>query len=744
MHRLLFILLLTSLFNGGWKFTFGDASDPAKDFGCGTEYFNYLTKVASIHNSGPYSKDFDDSNWEDVDLPHDWVVELGFDGAASHSHGYKTVGYKYPKTSVGWYRKMFTVPAEDEGKSVMLRFDGIFRDSRVWVNGFYCGGEPSGYATSVYDISDYLNYGGENLVCVRVDATLEEGWFYEGAGIYRDVYLITTGKTHVKPFGTFVKTSFSKGYRKAVVDVETEVVGNDDYTIRHTLFDADGNQVKTIKGGKSFKIKNPHLWSVDDPYLYTIKTQVLVNDAVTDEYTTTVGLRDALFDPDKGFFLNGENIKLKGVNMHQDLAGVGSAIPDSLMPYIIGRLKWMGCNAIRSSHNPMSPAMLDACDKAGMLVMDENRQFGSSEENYRLLAKLIKRDRNHPSVILWSLGNEEWGVEWTDKGSKITATMREWCHQLDPTRLMTVATSSGPNIVETADVAGYNYIKQNDVEGLKAKYPERISVGTEETTGCGTRGLYFPDGNPGHMVAGNIDPNAADSLRHSIERGWKFYAERDWAAGLFYWTGFDYRGEPNPLVFPATGSEFGIFDYCGFPKDEAYYLRSWWTNEKVLHAFPDWNLPGHEGDEVEVWVYSNAPEVELFANGVSLGRKQMPENGHLGWVTTYQPGTLKAIGYYEEGPMSYEYATPSAPADLRVDKQQFGDITVCEISVIDADGRFVSNANVPVTISTDGRILGVGNGDPAWQAQEKASTVKTFNGKAITYLQNAKNIEIKL
>jgi len=250
--------LVTENLNNNWKFTFGNASDPQKDFGCGTEYFNYLTKAASIHNTGPYNIEFDDSDWAEVNLPHDWVTTLGFDKDASHSHGYKTVGYKYPQTSIGWYRKKLTVPADADGHSFYLRFDGIFRDSRVWVNGFYCGGEPSGYATQVYNITDYLNYGGENLICVRVDATLEEGWFYEGAGIYRNVYLIEKAPTHIKPFGTSVTSSFSKNYRKAKIEVDTQVEKADDYTLRYTLLDAEGKTVKTAKGGKALKVKNPH------------------------------------------------------------------------------------------------------------------------------------------------------------------------------------------------------------------------------------------------------------------------------------------------------------------------------------------------------------------------------------------------------------------------------------------------------------------------------------------------------
>ena len=594
-------------FDRGWQFAFGDASSPAKDFGCGTEYFNYLTKAASIHNEGPYSMKFDASGWAEVDVPHDWVVDLPYAEDASHSHGYKTVGYKYPQTSVGWYRKTFTVPEDDYGKHLWLQFDGIFRDSRVWVNGFYLGGEPSGYAVQTYDISEYLNYGGENIVCVRADASLEEGWFYEGAGIYRHVWLNKASSLHVAPFGTFVRAEFpgdSDNCDDVFLDIDTEVrnmsaaATGTAYILRHTLMDASGSKAaycevegETLSGKDSdntnvrMKVENPHLWSCEDPYLYTLVTEVTLDGRVMDTYETVTGIRQTEFDKDKGFLLNGKQVKLKGVNMHQDHAGVGSGIPDGLQEWRLMQLKKFGCNAYRSSHNPMTPELLDACDRLGILVIEENRLTGINSMHTELLERMIRRDRNHPSIILWSVGNEEWGLEWNDFGRRIAESMREYCHRFDPSRLMSVASSSGPNILVPADVAGYNYILQNPVDKHRGDYPERCAVGSEETTGCGTRGIYFDpaegvserlavDAGGGRMVALNRKPHGPDSLFNCIERGWKFYAERPWLGGLFYWTGFDYRGEPNPMVFPATSSEFGILDYCGFPKDEAYYLKA--------------------------------------------------------------------------------------------------------------------------------------------------------------------------
>lgn len=761
------------LFDKDWRFAFGNASSPEKDYGCGTEYFNYLTKAASIHNEGPYAEKFDASTWERIDLPHDWVTYLPFAPEASHSHGYKTVGYKYPETSVGWYRKTFTIPQDDLGRHIWLQFDGIFRDARVWVNGFYLGHEPSGYATQVYDITEYLNYGGENVVCVRADATLEEGWFYEGAGIYRHVWLNKSEPLHVAPFGTFVHASFpdTVAFSKAVLTIETTVKNDGtapaSYTLRHTLRDRDGNEVGSATDSPAatallpkqerttsveLTVENPQLWSTDSPYMYSVYTEVCSDGNVTDTYTTSTGIRHIAFDPDHGFFLNGKHVQLKGVNMHQDHAGTGSAIPDALQAYRIRQLKAFGCNAYRSSHNPMTPEMLAACDTLGMLVIEENRLTGINNEHIDLLERMIRRDRNHPSIILWSVGNEEWGIEWKESGRRIAASMREYCHRFDPTRPMTAASSSGPTILEPADVAGYNYILQNPVEQHRKDYPQRCAVGTEETTGCGTRGIYFDAVDEGRMMALNRKPNGPDSLLNCIERGWKFYDERPYLGGLFYWTGFDYRGEPNPLKYPATGSQFGILDYCGFPKDEAYYLKAWWTDEPVLHILPHWNLQGHEGDSIDVWVYSNCDEVELTVNGKRLGRKSMPKNGHLAWKAVYQPGTVKAVGYKGGKKwLTKQVETTGTPARMALTSDRYtlradgSDVAVCRIEVQDKQKRMVPTACDELVLEVSGpvRILGAGNGDPAFRDADRPADpdartfrVKAFNGLAQVLLQS--------
>ena len=755
----------------GWKFAFGNAADPKKDFGCGTEYFNYLTKANSIHNEGPYVANFNDSTWQEVKVPHDWVTILPYADAASHSHGYKTVGYKYPETSVGWYRKTINIPASDLGKHIALQFDGIFRNARVWFNGFYMGTEPSGYATQVYDVTEYVNYGGDNLICVRADVTLEEGWVYEGAGIYRDAWLMKSAAVGVAPFGTFVYADLKQPYDKVTIYVETEVNNHSLTTqqceVSHRLLDADGREVAKSESSTimlrakqtlnsqplTLNLNTPHLWSPADPYLYKVETTVKVDGRVTDVYETTTGIRDVEFDADRGFLLNGQPLKLKGVNMHQDHAGVGAAIPDALQAWRIKQLKKMGCNAYRASHNPMTPALLDICDREGILVIDENRLTGINEEHLRLLERMIKRDRNHPSVILWSNGNEEWGMENTIQGTRIAAAMREYTHLLDPTRHSTIANAGGREMVKGLDVVGFNYIVQNDVDNQKKNNPTWKIVGTEETTGCGTRGWYFKDEKyPGRMVS--LNRTMEQNYENIIERGWKFYDERPWAAGLFYWTGFDYRGEPNPLSYPAHDSEFGILDYCGFPKDEAYYLKSWWTDEPVLHIFPHWNLQGHEGEEVEVWAYSNCDEVELTVNGKKLGRQPMPRNGHLKWKAVYQPGRVEATGYKNGKRIltkTIETTKVAAKVVLKADRQQIAadgqDMAIVNIELHDQKGRFVPNACPVLTFCLEGdaNIIGCGNGDPSYLGSDHPDkqpchtfSIPAFNGRAQVLIQSGK------
>lgn len=536
----------------GWRFNLGHASDYSKDFYHRISYFTHFAKAG--YGDGAAATLFEDRAWREVDLPHDWVSELPFSNQASHSHGYRTVGWRYPETSVGWYRKRFDIPASDFGRKISIQFDGIFRNASVWINGFYLGTEPSGYAGVDYDLTDYLNYGGENVLAVRVDASIEEGWFYEGAGIYRHVWLNKTNRLHVAQHGTFI-TSEVKG-ADAVVTIRTSMENQHSetkqFSITHTILDDSMQPVKsvrfdnlTLRGSENRTyynkviIEKPDLWSIDNPYLYTVETIVLAGGQVVDTYKTPVGIRTVRFDPNGGFFLNGERVLIKGVNNHQDHAGVGVAIPDALQEFRVRKLKEMGCNAIRTSHNPPTPELLDICDRLGMLILDENRLMGINQEHFDLLKRFMIRDCNHPCVFLWSLGNEEWAIEGNEKGAQITKTMQEYAQTIDSSRAFTVAISGGWDwgSGKTIQVMGYNYIVHGSIDEHHKKFPWQSGIGTEETNTIGTRGIFIDDRANGHMA-----PIQHFSDSTGTEYGWRYYLARPFLAGLFYWTGFDYHG----------------------------------------------------------------------------------------------------------------------------------------------------------------------------------------------------------
>ena len=615
--------------NNDWTFAMGNAASKELDYTHGTEYFTYICKVqSSNHSHAPIMPEFDDSSWQKVSLPHDWAVDLPYSPEASHSHGYKCIGWKYPENSVGWYRKHIEIPAEDKGKQFFIEFEGIYRDSEVFCNGFYLGGERSGYASSVYTLTPYLNYGGDNVIAVRCDASLEEGWYYEGAGIYRNVRLYKSGPVSMKHYSLKISQKKADGSIWTVSDGTADVyVDESCIDFDYILADAAVNRDKVtreieIRDAEGRRVERAERrWSIDSPYLYTLTVRLFYDGELSDVVTRRFGVRTLEFSPEKGLLLNGEAVKLRGANMHLDHAGVGVAVPDELWRYRISRLQEYGFNAVRTSHNCASVSMLDLCDEMGVLVIDENRQFGVNQEQLRQLRNMIDRDRNHPSVILWSVGNEEWAVEHGEKGVEIAWRMSEAVHGMDRTRPSTYGNAGGPDLVKGVDVFGYNYIVQNPVDEYHRLYPEKCVVGTEETSGAGTRGVYRTEPEKGWMVP----LNRIDTLGrvNVIEYGWKFYKARPWGLGLFYWTGFDYRGEPNPMKWPATGSQFGIFDYCGFPKDEAFYLKAAWKDEPSVH------ICGPYGGEV--WVYSNCDEVRLYESGKSLDRRKMPHDGHLVW-----------------------------------------------------------------------------------------------------------------
>lgn len=731
-----------------WRFAFGHPGDRERDFGHATGYFSYLAKAGFA--DGPASPAFDDRAWRDVTVPHDWAVEAPFSPDGSHSHGYKAAGPGFPERSVGWYRTRVAVPEAALGRRVALEFEGVFRDADVFVNGFYVGTQPSGYLDAVYDVTEVLDYGAENVIAVRVDASLEEGWFYEGAGIYRPVWLHTYAPLHVGRHGVWAHATLGDDGATVYVDV---TVANEHadaraYATRVTLEGPDGRAVASgparlgTVGGlaeatmtDTIAVAAPRLWSLDDPALHTAVVEVRDADgALVDRVRQRFGIREARFDPDRGFFLNGERVVLKGTNNHQDHAGVGVAIPDALHAWRLRQLQAMGANAYRVGHQPPAPGLLDLCDELGILVIDENRLMGTNAFHRDQLEALIRRDRNHPSVILWSLGNEEWRIESNAYGARIAERMQAVARAVDSTRIATVAISGGWGGTSTVvDAAGVNYVRQADPDRQHAEYPWQVILGTEETTTNATRGVYVEDAEAAHLA-----PLEDGMTGGNVETGWRFYAERPYAAGVFYWTGFDYRGEPTPYAWPGVASQFGILDLAGFPKDSFHYLRAWWTDEPVLHVFPHWTWPGREGETVEVRAHSNHDEVELFVNGASQGRRAMPRNGHLAWDVVYQPGTLRAVGYRDGEAVEetvVETAGPPAAVELVADRTALAadgdDVAVVTVRIVDAAGRVVPTAGDAVRFALDGpgRILGVGNGDPS--SHEPDRFFETVEGRRI-------------
>ena len=722
------------LMDFGWRFAFGHPYDTKKDFDNGTSYFSYISKAG--YGDGAAAAGFDDRAWRTLDLPHDWAVEQPFSDKASFSHGFKAIGRNFPDASVGWYRKSFSIPSSDFGRRIHIAFDGVFRNSIVWVNGHYLGTEASGYSGFEYDITDSLNYGGENIVAVRVDATMEEGWFYEGAGIYRHVWLNKTNPIHIPANGTFVTSKLANNTAEvtATVSVKNDSKASKMFDINQTIVDADGKVLATdslqqitlqpleVKEFSTISnLQNPILWDIENPYLHQLITTIKDGDTILDAYTTTFGIRTIRFDANEGFFLNGKHVKIKGTNNHQDHAGVGSAMPDALQDYRITALKAIGSNAYRCSHNPPTPELLDACDRLGMLVIDENRLMGITDYHLGELQKLILRDRNHPSVISWSIGNEEWGIENSPIGARIASTMQAYAKSIDSTRPATAAFSGGigsQGITTVMDLLGINYIVNKSTDEQHKLFPKQALWGTEEGSTVATRGIYF-DNIEKHYRAAYDAPQNITSF--SIEQGWKHYAARDYLAGMFIWTGFDYRGEPTPFGWPSNVSLFGMLDNCGFPKDDAYYLKSWCTDKTTLHILPHWNWAGKEGQEIKVWAYSNCDEVELFLNKKSLGKKLMEKNSHLEWTVKYKAGTLEAFGYKNGKKIITDKVQTTGDAvsiQLAANKTVINankeDIAILTVDATDKNNQHVPTVNNEITFSIEGpgKIIGVGNGNP--------------------------------
>ena len=746
------------LFDFGWKFFQGHGCDPLRDLGFGKGQGDFA-KTGEFEFA---TAKFDDSKWRSLDLPHDWAVELPFvHDEEQQSHGYKPLGRRYPETSIGWYRRTFEVPKEDASRRTVLEFDGAFRSALVFLNGCFMGRNDNGYAPFRFDVTDFLNYGGKNYLVVRMDASFGDGWFYEGAGIYRHVWLTKTDQLHLGHWDSYARAAI-KG-KAATLSLGTVVQNEGTQTetcrVRWQILDAAGKVVATADaapqsvaadGSANFtataNVANPELWSPDSPNMYSAVVTVESSGKTRDAERISFGVRDIKWDPDKGFFLNGKSVRIKGTCNHQDHAGVGAALPDRLQWYRVAVLKDMGGNAVRTSHNMPTPEWVEACDRLGLMMMCETRLMSSNTEGMAQLELMVKRYRNSPSIIMWSVGNEEFLLqgEMSEQGAKIGATMVRRCHELDPTRVVSAAVNSdnrkGPS--DAFDVIGFNY-NLKWPEAYHKDFPKRAIYGSETSSAIATRGVYASD--PLRNTVNSYD--GVVSWGETAEEWWKFYGSRDWAAGGFAWTGFDYRGEPTPYGWPSINSQFGIVDMCGFPKDHFFYYKAWWGRDPVVHVFPHWNWAGREGEEIAVWVYSNLDEVELLVNGQSAGSQKVPHLGHVEWKVKYAPGSIEARG--SKGGkvvLSNKRETTGSAAAIRLtaDRTEINadgeDVAVIKVEGLDKEGRPVPTADnrIGFKISGAGALIGVGNGDPNCQESDKEPKRSLFNGLAQVIVQATK------
>jgi beta-galactosidase len=725
---------------------------------------------------------FNDADWRMLNVPHDWSVEGKFskDNPATPEGGALPGG-------IGWYRKTFTVPAASKSNLIYIDFDGVYQKSDVWINGHHLGFRPNGYISFRYELTPYLNFGGKNTIAVKVDNSVQpNSRWYSGSGIYRNVWLVTTNKLAVDHWGIYVTTP-SVSNESATVKVATRILNHTQNTgsinLTTTITDAQGKTVAAKSSqidlkdsvtiaNQDIQIDKPILWSVDRPYLYKVITKIS-GQSVADVYTTTLGIRYFNFDADKGFSLNGKPLKILGVCDHHDLGSLGAAVNTRALERQLQMLKEMGCNGIRTSHNPPAPELLDLCDKMGFIVMDEAFdcwEWKKAKYDYHLFFKewhkrdledQIKRDRNHPSVIIWSIGNEI--PQQSDTSAlRLAPELAGIVRSLDNTRPITTANDrpdTSNKIIKSGaiDLIGYNYHEYNYAT-FHDRYPGKKFIATETTSGLETRGYYeqpsdsiriWPSYNKG-VKSGNPDNtvSAYDNTRppwgSTHEATWKVMKKYDFLSGMFIWTGFDYLGEPTPYSWPSRSSYFGIIDLAGFPKDVYYMYQSEWTNKPVLHIFPHWNW--EPGKLIDVWAYyNNADEVELFLNGKSLGVKR--KNGddlHIMWRVKYEAGTLKAVSRKNgKVVLTREIHTAGAPAkiELVADRKQIKaggkDLSFITVRILDKNGNVVPTADnlVNFKINGQGFIASVDNGDEVSHDPFKADYRKAFNGLALAIVQ---------
>lgn len=782
-----------SSFNENWSFHLGEVTDA-------------------------FSPDFDDQEWRLLDLPHDWAIE----GEFSENNPSGSGGGALPG-GIGWYRKNFIVDKELEGKKVFIDFDGVYMNSEVWINGHYLGKRPFGYISFRYDLTPHLIIGDENIIAVKVDNSEQpNSRWYSGCGIYRNVWLTVVNHIYVDQWGTFVTTP-DITEKNAVVTVATklknETLDATKLQLRTTILDASGKRITSTESDETIdasndveithqlKVENPERWSIENPYLYSVVSEIIQNGKQIDSYTTPLGIRTFSFNPEKGFFLNGKSTKIKGVCMHHDLGSLGAVVNRRAIQRQLEILQEMGVNGIRTAHNPPAPELLQLCDEMGFIVMNETfdmwRKKKTSHDYSRYfnewhekdMTDHMLRDRNHPSIFMWSIGNEvleQWTHADADTldikqanlmlnlqrnvkdqvaldeklsvNSLLTQKLATLAKQLDSTRPIT-AGNNEPNewnhlfLADTLDIIGLNYHLE-DFDRVKANYPNKAFIAAETTSALATRGYYKMPSDSAYIWPISWDVPFHDSTyscssydnNHvpwgsTHEESWLKVKNNDYVSGLYIWTGFDYLGEPTPYWFPARSSYFGVIDLAGFPKDAYYFYQSEWTDDPMLHVFPHWNW--EEGQEIDIWAYyNNADEAELFLNGESQGvRKKEEDILHVVWRLDYIPGTIKVVTRKDgKEVLSHEIHSAGEPYQIRLTPDRNiinadgSDLSFITVEVLDKHGNLCPNAYnlIYFDISENGRIVGVDNGNPISMESFKEPHRKAFYGKCLVIVQGDK------
>lgn len=746
----------------GWKFRLGELSN---DFEKSHSYVYMQSKSGAI--KGVAGREFNDSDWRDVDLPHDYMVEAEFNKENLLSSGYK-------KAENAWYRKTFLLDEEVKDKSLYLCFEGTAVNAEFYFNGSLLARSFSGYSETFFEITDRAYFGDRpNILAVHINGTAKQGWWYEGAGIYRHVYLYAKNPLHIAHNGTFVKPALLENTENDwSVLVETELqndtLKNRNITMHYTVFDGDNAvctkvsdttkipDFETIKIKDSLSVLNPKRWDVDAPNLYSLLVEVYENGVLLDSEKVKFGFRTFYIDANKGFFLNGRQLKLKGTCNHQDHAGVGVAVPDRLQYHRVILLKEMGANAYRTAHNIPAKEILDACDELGIIVMDENRVFETHKDNLCNLVSMIKRDRNHPSVIFYSMFNEEPMLQTTEEGAKMFNRMKNTVRKLDDTRIITGAINSFEpydGAGKEMDALGINYglfSIANVIEDTHKILPNMPIIGTETGSCTTTRGEFITDKETKQVLKSYDEEKV--SWGATVAEQWDFCRKNDYYSGIFIWTGFDYRGEPTPFKWPAVSSQFGIFDTCGFKKSAFYYCNACFGDKPMLKLIPHWNW--QTGDSVRVVAITNCEEVELFLNGESEGRKKADCCCQPEWNVDFVKGNITAVGYIDgKAVLEDKRFTALPPKTIKAElvyntaNDDGQDVIIMNCSVLDENGNEHPTADNKLYFNVEGDavFLGAGNGNPNSHEADSLPERKLFNGKAqaiFRALRDAKNIKI--